>query len=298
MKKIFLIICLFSTIWGARAFSQETGLVLAGGGGKGAYEVGVWKAMIEYGISKRVTAISGTSVGGLNSALFSCVDDYAAIENIWKNLVPKYLTEGDALISQAGLSRIISMIGLTKLQNNQYPRVTVTAVRNKFILTKTFLNSFSEKSGTYASRFCLNEERQVTEIRNKLLATAAFPVACNPIKLADGNEYYDGGFEQAGGDNVPLEPIAKDNGKYGLNIKTVFIVFLEKNPERLYRDIDYDSFKLIRIIPSIELGNILEGTTNFTSNRIKMLIDYGYNDAVKVLQENGYYPVSDYWFED
>ena len=298
MKKIFLAVVILSSLFCAKAFSQETGLVLAGGGGKGAYEVGVWKAMNEYGISKRITTISGTSVGGLNSALFACVDNYDAIESIWKNLVPSYLTEGDALISQAGLSRIISMIALTKLQNNKYPRVTVTAVQNRFLLTKTFLNSFSDKPGSYATRFCLNEEKSITEIRNKLLATAAFPGVCNPIKLADGYEYYDGGFEQAGGDNVPLEPIVKNNGKNGVNVKTIFIVYLEKNPDRLYRDIDYDKFKLIRIIPSIDLGNILEGTTNFTSNRIKMLIDNGYNDAVKVLQENGYYPVSNYWFED
>ena len=298
MKKLLLAILILTTVFSAKVFSQETGLVLAGGGGKGAYEVGVWKALNEYGFAKKITTISGTSVGGLNSALFACVDNYEAIENICKNLVPSYLTEGDALISQAGLSRIISMIPLTRLQKNQYPRVTVTAVKNRFIITKTFLNSFSDKPGSYASRFCLNEERNQTEIKNKLLATSAFPVACNPIKLADGYEYYDGGFEQAGGDNVPLEPIVKNNGKNGVNVKTIIIVYLEKNPERVYRDIDYDQFKLIRIIPTIELGNILEGTTNFTAQRINMLIEYGYNDAVKVLKQNGYNPVSNYWFED
>ena len=50
--------------------AQEIGLVLAGGGGKGAYEVGVWKALNDYGIAQKITVISGTSVGWLNAALF------------------------------------------------------------------------------------------------------------------------------------------------------------------------------------------------------------------------------------
>ena len=44
--------------------------------------------------------------------------------------------------------------------------------------------------------------------------------------------------------------------------------------------------KLVHIIPTIELGGILQGTTNFTSNRIKLLIQYGYDDTVKVLEQN------------
>ena len=49
-------------------------------------------------------------------------------------------------------------------------------------------------------------------------------------------------------------------------------------------------------MPSIELGGIFEGTANFTSSRIKLLIKYGYEDACAVLKKNGYYPVSSSWF--
>ena len=48
---------------------KGTALILAGGGGKGAYEIGVWKAMKELGIDKKIQAVSGASVGGLNGAL-------------------------------------------------------------------------------------------------------------------------------------------------------------------------------------------------------------------------------------
>ena len=48
--------------------NREYGLVLAGGGTKGAYQVGVWKALCELGIN--VKAIVGASIGALNGELF------------------------------------------------------------------------------------------------------------------------------------------------------------------------------------------------------------------------------------
>lgn len=291
MKKSFIkaaIFLLFINFLSA----QEYGVVLSGGGGKGAYEVGVWKALYEYGIAQKTTAISGTSVGGLNAALFSCIKDINEIERIWVTMVPSRLTQNDALISQEGLGTIIDRISLNKLQRNPYPQVFVTAVKNKFLAGKIF----TKKPGTNATRFNLNSEAYTSEIKNKLLATSAFPIVCKPIKLSDGNEYVDGGFEQAGGDNVPIDPITQTRPK-GTNINKIFIIFLSNKPSRDYRDIDYDQYELIRIIPSIDLGNILDGTTNFTANRIQLLIKTGYNDAVKVLNRHGFKPVLSYWFE-
>lgn len=47
---------------------KKIGLVLTGGGGKGAYEIGVWRGLVAQGITDFV-AISGTSIGGLNGYL-------------------------------------------------------------------------------------------------------------------------------------------------------------------------------------------------------------------------------------
>ena len=46
----------------------KIGLVLGGGGAKGAYQVGVWQALAQYGVTQ-FQYISGTSVGGLNALL-------------------------------------------------------------------------------------------------------------------------------------------------------------------------------------------------------------------------------------
>ena len=54
---------------------EKYGLVLAGGGGKGAYQLGAWKAMRELGIEFSVVA--GVSVGSINGAFIvsDCFDE-------------------------------------------------------------------------------------------------------------------------------------------------------------------------------------------------------------------------------
>ena len=42
---------------------MKIGLVLSGGGGKGAYELGVWKALKELNLNKYISVFSGTSIG-------------------------------------------------------------------------------------------------------------------------------------------------------------------------------------------------------------------------------------------
>jgi predicted acylesterase/phospholipase RssA len=63
---------------------KKIGLVLAGGGGKGAYEIGVWRGLVEKGITN-FAAISGTSIGGLNGYLVARgkLDD---AEKLWRKL--------------------------------------------------------------------------------------------------------------------------------------------------------------------------------------------------------------------
>lgn len=57
----------------------QLGLVLSGGGAKGAYQLGVWKAMEEFDLSRMVRAVSGSSEGSLNGFMF-CYSDYESAE--------------------------------------------------------------------------------------------------------------------------------------------------------------------------------------------------------------------------
>ena len=60
--------------------NKEYGLVLEGGGARGAYQIGVWKALLEFGV--KIKGIAGVSVGALNGALF-CMGDYLKAEELW-----------------------------------------------------------------------------------------------------------------------------------------------------------------------------------------------------------------------
>ncbi len=61
---------------------NDYGLVFTGGGAKGAYQIGAWKALDEMKITPRIKAVSGSSVGALNALLFSQVN-YQSARETW-----------------------------------------------------------------------------------------------------------------------------------------------------------------------------------------------------------------------
>lgn len=95
---------------------MKVGLVLSGGGAKGAYQAGVLKSMASAGI--QIEAISGASIGALNGAIIAAAPDTRTaaerLSEVWKHVAssspleidptifPRYL----ALLSAAGLSGV------------------------------------------------------------------------------------------------------------------------------------------------------------------------------------------------
>jgi Patatin-like phospholipase len=63
--------------------TKKLGLVLEGGGGKGAYQMGALRAFAERGLC--FDCVAGTSVGGLNAALWA-TGKLAEGENLWFNI--------------------------------------------------------------------------------------------------------------------------------------------------------------------------------------------------------------------
>ena len=63
---------------------SKLGIVFAGGGGKGSYQIGVWRGLKLLGLEDKVSAISGTSIGALNGVLF-LQKDYDIGEEVWLN---------------------------------------------------------------------------------------------------------------------------------------------------------------------------------------------------------------------
>ncbi|MFZ2109636.1 MAG: patatin-like phospholipase family protein [Roseiarcus sp.] len=70
----------------SRASTRRVGIVLAGGGGKGAYQIGCWKAIQRRGL--RIDAVAGTSVGALNAVMIARRDPALTeyTEYIWRHM--------------------------------------------------------------------------------------------------------------------------------------------------------------------------------------------------------------------
>ena len=92
------------------SFEQKTGLVLPGGGARGAYQVGVLKAISD--IQGRVktspfSVINGTSAGAINASMISSrIEDFHQsilnLENVWRNFSTDriYRLKIDCLLKQ------------------------------------------------------------------------------------------------------------------------------------------------------------------------------------------------------
>lgn len=67
---------------------MKTGLVLSGGGAKGAYQVGVMKALLEKNVA--IDCISGASIGALNGSILASAPDLKTgverLEEVWGRL--------------------------------------------------------------------------------------------------------------------------------------------------------------------------------------------------------------------
>src|SRR5205085_12340780 len=63
---------------------KRIGLVLSGGGAKGAYQIGCCKALRKHGITN-FAAVAGTSVGALN-AVFIAANKCDLAESEWRGL--------------------------------------------------------------------------------------------------------------------------------------------------------------------------------------------------------------------
>ena len=71
-------------------------LVLSGGGSKGSYQIGVWKALKELNI--KFDIVTGASVGALNGAMY-VQNDFRKAINIWRKINLKVLFGEDAIES-------------------------------------------------------------------------------------------------------------------------------------------------------------------------------------------------------
>jgi NTE family protein len=241
-------------------YGEPVGLVLNGGGGKGAYQVGAFKAIRQAGLSDKITAVAGSSVGALNMCLFA-YDGGTVGEDIWQHISPEQFIDPEldmldgreGFVSRQGLLDIIDgYLDLEKIRNNKLSLyATVTAY---------------DGDGTARARYMQLNGKSDSEIKNILLASSSLPVIYEPVVM-DGIMYRDGGLT----DNLPIKPL------YDIGIRKFIVVLLSQQAEIDESRFVGSEFFVIR--PSRDLGDTLTGTLDFTAEGAKYRSKLGYLDA-------------------
>ena len=115
---------------------RDIGLVLSGGGAKGSYEIGVWQAICEADLDKRIGAISGTSVGSLCAVLFSSVGNPKRCESIWVDAISNAFNVNTGSIlamtlgDSKGIAKYLNDNGLMSKESNVLFKTSCNIVEN------------------------------------------------------------------------------------------------------------------------------------------------------------------------
>jgi NTE family protein len=261
------------------------GLVLEGGGAKGSYHIGVYKALLESGIE--ISGVVGTSIGALNGAMI-VQGDYERCYELWNEITYSMvvdvddaeidkimqlkLVKEDLTFLKDKLKSFISERGLDitpfKRLLDQY--VDEKRIRNSGMDFGMVTINMSELKPLHLFLQDIPEGK----LQDYLMGSAYLPVF--KTEKLGGKIYLDGGFY----DNLPYKMLV-DKGYKDL-------ILVRTHAFGLTRKIDLQGRNSIIISPSESIGRSYE----YDSTRAKSNIQIGYYDglrAVHGLKGNRYY---------
>ncbi len=251
------------------------GVALEGGGLRGAYQVGALKAIEESGI--KINGLVGTSIGAVNSALY-LIGGIKLLESFWKDedfatLLGDYVhsdVDSCSIIDELkdyrdSINGIIKNHGLDvdQLENKLKSILNEKKIRNSNC--DYGLITYRIKDKTALSLF--KEDIPQGKLADYITASCYLPIF--KMKKLDGDSYYlDGGFYE----NSPSNMLSEKG------YEKIFVIGL-KAPGINRKKID--NSKIVKIMPSRNLGHIL----NVNKNNIIRNINMGYYDTLKVLNK-------------
>lgn len=241
-------------------------VVLSGGGSKGSYQIGVWKALRKLHIKYDI--VTGTSVGALNGALMVQNSYYKAIK-LWKRINMQLLFGNEATTSQ-NTKEILNMYKKNLIQNGGMDVHNLESIISKYVSEKQFFNSkinFGLVTVNLSGRKAIQLKKDKIP-RNHLHDYLMASAACYPAfqtKDIKGNQYIDGGFF----DNLPIN-LALDLGADSIIAVDLKAPGLKIKPKK--------KVDTIVIKPNNKLTNFLK----FDETGSRKNIKFGYNDTMKV----------------
>ncbi|MDO4485415.1 MAG: patatin-like phospholipase family protein [Bacillota bacterium] len=261
---------------------KKTALVLSGGGSRGAYEVGVWKALREMGIS--IDIITGTSVGAINGAMIA-QGDFTLTEKLWKQLETQMIFDIEESEYSNENGHLPEIGGIPTAEALSYAREIVLNggagssglqnMLNKFIDEKNVRKSGIEYGlvmtgyPDFNEHFLFLDEIPEGQLTDYIMASAScFPAVQKYV--IDEKKYIDGGYR----DNMPVEMALIRNATSIIAVDLQAAGIVRKDTVKKAREV-CDEFHLIR--SPHNLGNFLF----FDHNNTSMIMKLGYLDTMK-----------------
>ncbi|MCX7820160.1 MAG: patatin-like phospholipase family protein [Brevinematales bacterium] len=257
---------------------EKYALVLAGGGAKGSYQIGVWKAFKEIGV--KFDAILGVSVGSLNGVLMAQNLYNEAVE-LWNNIkledivyIPEKvknfkLTDVLSFDFVKNIKKLIELIGKQKGFDSSplYKLITKYTDEKKIRKSKIDFGLITYRISDFTPSILFLEDIPEGKLKDYLLASASLP-GFRPTKIGE-HEFIDGGVYN----NVPYS-IMKARGYKK-------IIVIDISGLGLKGDLNIEGTETIYIKNSIDFGNILDFRPSF----IKNFMELGYLDTLKTFEK-------------
>ncbi len=254
------------------------GLSLEGGGAKGAYQFGAWKAFRKLGME--FDGITGTSIGALNGALM-IQEDYEKAREIWEEIAPEKILNIDSklytMIMETGIKPDQIQFMLEQAQRfvkdagldiGPLVRMIKEGTKEEVIRKSPKDFGFVTVSLTDLKPLELfKEEVPRGKMAEYLLASSYLPIF-KPEKI-DGKTFLDGGFYN----NLPINMLYQKGYK-----KVVAVRLMSKGR---IKKVDFEDLEVTYIQPKYDLGNILD----FSKEKAEFNINLGYYDTRKVFED-------------
>ena len=252
------------------------GLVLEGGGAKGAYHVGAYKAIRELNIE--IGGIAGTSIGAINGAMM-VQGDYDLLEKLWYSINSYELFDLDEKLIEDLKSFNFSYLLHQSKEILSNRGLDTSKIRELF---DTYIEEDKIKSSNIDFGIVtinltdkkplelMKEDIPKGKLVDFLIASANLPAF--KIEEMDGKKYLDGGFYN----NLPIDILAKKGYKEIIAVRTMAIGIVRK--------IKAKNINITYIQPVESLGSMLEAL-DFKRERAEEYIKLGYYDAMKVFNK-------------
>jgi len=256
----------------------KTALILGGGGSRGSYQVGVWKALRELGIE--IDMVAGTSVGAING-ISVAMNNYEQAEQLWRNTRVAEIFDIAKEKSPDKLSEVEEAWGLARemLLHGGAESTGLMELLTNFVDE----DSFREASIEYGlvtteipalkGHYLYKNDIPQGRLFDFVIASAScFPAA--HYHAIDDVKYIDGAYT----DNLPVK-MALD--KKASRIIAVDLQGLGIIRKPALRRAEEQSDEFILIKSKWDLGNIL----TFDSPRMERNMRLGYLDAMKAFHQ-------------